>query len=42
MIFKKFLPIVAIALLCLTTTGNTVHGAGIGTTKAEEVYCACV
>ncbi|MFA6412558.1 MAG: M28 family peptidase [Syntrophales bacterium] len=38
MIFRKFLPIVAIALFCLTTTGNTVHGAGIGTIKAEAVY----
>ena len=38
MIFKKYLLVVAIALLCLTTTGNTIHGAGTGTIKAETVY----
>lgn len=38
MIFRKFIRIVAIALLCLTTAGNAVHGAGIAAIKAEAVY----
>jgi len=38
MIFGKYLRIITVAALCLTTAGNTVHGAGIAAIKAEVVY----